>query len=68
MEATASEASMMSANSAVMAREARGGGTSLRMALLMMPMVPSDPTMSPARLNPVTHLTVREPVFTRLPS
>ena len=50
MRATASEAFCTLSNTAIMALEACGGGTSLRMARLIMPRVPSEPTSRPPRL------------------
>ena len=48
--ATVSEALLMSAYTAIMALEALGGGTSLRMMLEKIPSVPSEHDMSPAML------------------
>ena len=68
ISATASAAARTSANAAVIAFDALGGGTSFKIAFDIIPNAPSEPVISPARLKPVAHLTVREPVLTREPA
>gem|GEM_PF-6842529 len=48
--ATASQAAMTLSNTAIMALAALGGGTSFRVMVSKTPSVPSEATMSPARL------------------
>src|SRR6476659_7086003 len=59
---TAAPALSVSANAATMVHGANGLGRSARVASVMMPRVPSEPTISVGRSYPATPFTVRRPV------